>query len=236
MSVTEEGKPLRSFGRLRGRKLRPSRQHLFDTLLPTLLVSGDQGIGDSGETIFPESLFPHPPRSLTLEIGFGDGEHLARQATMHPETGFIGCEPYINGISLLLAEIDDKNLHNIRIFPNDVRDLLNALPEASLDQAYILFPDPWPKSRHHKRRLIQRPLLDALARALKPGASLFVATDHEDYLAWILAQLLSHPRLSWNATRMEDWTTPYDGWQPTRYQRKAIEEGRTATFLRIKNR
>ena len=145
----------------------------------------------------------------------------------------IGCEPYVNGISGLLKSIKEKHLDNIRIYTDDVRELLGVMPEAFLERVYILYPDPWPKSRHHKRRLIQKPLLDLLARVMKPGAELRIATDWDDYATWILEQLLPHPAFAWTAEKATDWTRPWQEWIPTRYEQKARREGRTSSYLRF---
>ena len=164
--------PRRIYGRRRGRPLRPGQRHLQETLLPRLAVTPPEtGVLD------PASLFPERPESVWLEIGFGAGEHLAAQAEAHPEIGFIGCEVFENGVARLVAEIARRGLGNIRIFPDDVRVLLDALAPASLDRVFILFPDPWPKARHHKRRLVSTATLDRLAVLMRKGAELRLATD-----------------------------------------------------------
>jgi tRNA (guanine-N7-)-methyltransferase len=162
-----------------------------------------------------------------LEIGFGGGEHLAARAEAAPLTGFIGCEPYVNGIVTLLTRIRDDCLDNIRIFPDDARTLLDALSPNSLLGAAILFPDPWPKARHHKRRLIQRPLLDALARALVSGAELRIATDDADYAAWIRVHLDAYDALRWVAALR---VRP-DDWPATRYETWSLGEGRVPHYF-----
>ena len=153
----------RSYGRLRGRSLRPRQQMLMDELLPKILVSFQEGDLD------PQTLFPKECQEVWLEIGFGGGEHLAAQAEAHPSIGFIGCEVFENGIASCLSHIDNASLGNVRIFPKDVRDLLSMLESQSLSRVFVLFPDPWPKTSHHKRRLIQKEFLDLVSRALKPG-------------------------------------------------------------------
>ncbi len=162
------------------------------------------------------------PLKNWLEIGFGGGEHLAHQAALHPEIGIIGCEPYINGIAGLLKHIDDHKLHNIRIYSEDARLLMERLPDASLERVFILYPDPWPKARHHKRRLISTEFLNALARVMKPGAELRLATDHADYCAWMLEHLLSHSAFEWTAKICDDWLNPPPDWISTRYEQKAL--------------
>ncbi len=160
--------------------------------------------------------------NLYLEIGFGGGEHLAHQASLHPDTGIIGCEPYINGVAGLLARIRDEKLDNIRIYQHDARLLIEKLPDNCLDKVFILYPDPWPKARHHKRRLVSKSLLDSLARVMKPGAELRLATDHSDYCTWMLERLLPHPSFKWTAKTCDDWLKPWADWIPTRYEQKRL--------------
>ncbi len=212
-------RPLASFGRRRGRTLRAGKQTLLDSLLPKLAVS-DWGIAaDSNLSADSQSLIPN---HLWLEIGFGGGEHLAHQAALYPHVGIIGCEPYINGIGDLLKKIDAHKLSNIRIFTDDARLLLEKLPDKCLEKVFILYPDPWPKTRHHKRRLVSHETLDILARVMKPGAELRLATDHADYATWMLERLLSHPEFTWKANNCHDWKTPPDDWITTRYEQKRL--------------
>ncbi len=217
---------LASYGRRRGRRLRSGKQQLMDTLLPQLTIS--LPIDDRRM----RELLPRRD-AYWLEIGFGGGEHLAHQATLHNDTGFIGCEPYINGVGDLLKAIDARQLVNIRLYPGDARELLPHLPDGFFSKAFILFPDPWPKARHHKRRLIQREFLDLLATKMKPGGELLLATDHADYLTWMLEQLLLSPHFEWTARQSADWLEPPADWVETKYQKKAKAEGRGATFLRF---
>ncbi len=219
--MTETPHTLRSFGRRKGRKLRPNAQDLYTDLLPTLKVG--EWASDAKNVTIPDPLW--------LEIGFGGGEHLAHIATSYPDIQMIGCEPYVNGIAGLLSQIDEQDIQNIRIYNDDVRELLGVMPEACLSRAYILYPDPWPKLRHHKRRLIQKPLLDALARVLKSGTELRIATDWADYTTWILERLLPHESFTWTATQASDWQQPWDNWIPTKYEQKAKREGRDSSYL-----
>ncbi len=170
---------------------------------------------------------------LALEIGFGAGEHLHHIAGHNPDTLYIGAEPFIGGVAKLLMRMDKEPRENIRVYPDDARLLMDSLPDACLDTCYVLFPDPWPKPRHFKRRLIQKPFLDAIARLLKPSGELLLATDHRDYSIWMLEQLLSHGAYQWGAECASDWTSPPEHWVPTRYEQKTGEQGREPVFLRF---
>lgn len=201
-----EKRLLASFGRRRGRKLRPLRKGLLATLLPQIQFTLPLEAG----------------KSYWLEIGFGAGEHLAHQAALYPEMGIIGCEPYIDGVGTLLKSIDEQKLNNIRIHNDDARPLIEKLPDASIARVFINYPDPWPKARHHKRRLISTEFLTALARVMKKGARLQLATDHADYCAWMLERLLSHPSFQWTAKSCDDWLKPPPDWISTRYEQKRL--------------
>ena len=200
-------------------------------LLPRLAVS----LPANGQ-LDPAALFALRPQALWLEIGFGAGEHLAWQAARHPEIGFIGAEIFVNGIASLLSRVADQGLGNVRVFQGDARDLLPALPEAAIGRAFILFPDPWPKSRHHRRRLIQAETLDELARVLQNSAELRLATDDVGYLTWILEQATSHPKFVWLARRAADWRRRPADWPETRYEAKARQRGAQPMFLRFQRR
>lgn len=217
-------KYIASFGRRKGHKLRPSRAILFETLLPTIEVAKPQG------AIAAASLFGND-NPLWFELGFGGGEHLAEQALRNPHINFIGCEPYINGISSLLVAIDEHKLSNVRVYGGDARDILDNLPDGSIGRMFILFPDPWPKARHHKRRIVNQTTLSILHQKLKEGALLRVATDHVDYCTWILEHFLLFNKFLWQASRPADWHDAPADWVPTRYQAKAEQEGRKAVFL-----
>lgn len=174
------------------------------------------------------ALFGDKP--VWLEIGFGGGEHLAHQAANYPEVGFIGCEPFMNAVAMLLGKIRERELSNIRIHPGDVRNLFDVLPEASLDKAFLLYPDPWPKSRHHRRRAVTQEYLQPLARALKPGAEFRVATDISDYVRQTLIEV-PKAGFEWLAEGAEDWRKPWGDWISTRYEQKALREGRTPHYM-----
>jgi len=184
----------------------------------------------------PGTLFGAARQSIWLEIGFGGGEHLAQQAERHPTTGFIGCEVFENGIVKLLAQIEQRRRDNIRIFADDARLLIAALPPASIDRVFILFPDPWPKRRHHKRRLLSREMLGRLAEIMTDGAELRVATDDGYYLCSILERLTDHPAFEWLARRPGDWRERPADWPQTRYEEKARAAGRSPAFLRFRRR
>jgi tRNA (guanine-N7-)-methyltransferase len=207
-----------------GRPLSAQQKTLVETLLPKL------GIGDG--PIALRELFP-AARAYALEVGFGGGEHLAAQARANPEVGFIGCEPFVNGVAKLLAQIDAGRLANVRVHLGDARDVLARLPDASLSALYVLFPDPWPKARHHKRRFVQRRTLNDLARVMGPAAELRLATDHGDYAAWTLSLLLRDARFRWTAARASDWRVRPADWPATRYEQKALAQGRSCVYLRF---
>jgi tRNA (guanine-N7-)-methyltransferase len=210
------------FGRRRGKRLRAAQGRLVETLLPRLRIGGDADIG-AFRALFPQD--------LRLEIGFGGGEHLAHEARAHPRVGFIGCEPFVNGIAKLLAIIDQERLANIRISDEDAMKLLPRLPDAAFGRVSILFPDPWPKRRHRKRRILSDETLAELARAMLPGAELRFATDIDDYAGWALARVMRSSDFRWTAERAEDWRRPWPDWPGTRYEAKAIREGRLPSYL-----
>jgi tRNA (guanine-N7-)-methyltransferase len=227
----DASQPRRLYGRRRGRPLRSGRQVLQQERLPQLSIS----LPETG-ALDLSAFFPHRPAEVWLEIGFGGGEHLVDQAERHPEIGFIGSEVFENGIARLVSEAARRSIDNIRIFPEDARALLDHLPAASLGRVFILFPDPWPKLRHHKRRLVARATLDRLAETMQPGAELRLATDDPGYLVWMLEHVTAHPDFAWLARRPADWRERPAGWPPTRYEEKARAAGRTPAFLRFARR
>ena len=184
----------------------------------------------------PRRLFSVSPAELWLEIGFGAGEHLAEQAAVHPEVGFLGAEVFENGVVKLLAELRRRHLGNVRILVDDARLLLSALPDACLDRVFILFPDPWPKARHHKRRMVSPATLDQLARSMKDGAELRLATDDVGYLRAMLELVPVHPAFAWQAREPADWLRRPSDWPTTRYETKAVAAGRIPYFLRCTRR
>jgi tRNA (guanine-N7-)-methyltransferase len=219
------------YGRRRGRTLRPGRRSLVAATLPGLSFTLPfEGALD------PRALFVAPVDAVWLELGFGGGEHLAAQAAANPATGMIGAEIFENGVAKLVAEIARQGLGNVRIFADDARRLVAGLAERSIARAFILFPDPWPKERHKKRRLVVPDFLPALARVLKDGAELRLATDDIDYARQILALLTDHRDFRWLATGPGDWRTRPADWPATRFEHKAIAAGRKPLYLRFARR
>jgi len=217
------GEPRAFFGRRSGKRLHKGQDRLFQDLLPALRIELPEG------TLDPAALFPGSTARI-IEIGYGGGEHLARQARQNPGTGFIGCEVFSGGIAKLVEKIDEEGLGNVRLYTDDALKLLHKLPDASLDGAYLLYPDPWPKTRHHKRRFVSPLTLAELARTLKPGSLFRFATDIEDYANWTLAHILRSPDFRFAPETPRDWHAPYPGWEPTRYEEKARLEGRMLSF------
>ena len=209
-------KPLRTFGRTKSRTLKPRQAALVDALLPHLAMPAE------GE-IEVEALFPDGAGGeVILEIGFGGGEHLVAQAQAHPKARFIGAEPFLNGVASALRHIEESGVTNVRLHHGDARDILSRLPDTSLDRVDILFPDPWPKTRHWKRRLIQHDFVTELARVLKPGGDVRFATDWRHYAAWTLETLTRNAHFTWAAERAEDWRAPWLGHVSTRYEQKRL--------------
>jgi tRNA (guanine-N7-)-methyltransferase len=211
--------------------LRLGQKTLVDELLPRLAID----VPASGH-IDITALFGTPMSSIWLEIGFGGGEHLAQLAEQCPQTGFIGCEVFENGIVKLLAQTERRRLDNIRIFSDDARLIIAALPPASVGRVFILFPDPWPKRRQHKRRIVSRATLDGLAEIMTDEAELRMATDDAGYLCWILEHVTVHPAFEWLARRPGDWRERPPDWPSTRYEAKARAAGRSPAFFRIRRR
>jgi len=209
--------PLRTFGRTGGRSLSTRQKKLKAELLPKLSVPQLEP-----NTLEPASLFTDAKSEICFEIGFGGGEHLIGQATKNPNIGFIGAEPFQEGVGKVLSALDDKFLPNIRIHMDDARPVLDSLIDASLDKVFILFPDPWHKVRHNKRRLIQPEFIDTLARILKPGGQVRFATDWANYADWTLERFEKSNDFTWNAQTAADWQTPPEDHIPTRYQSKKL--------------
>jgi tRNA (guanine-N7-)-methyltransferase len=221
------------YGRRRGKPLRPARRELLQRLLPRLRLDPSAW---RDRALDPRTLFTPARQRTWLEIGFGAGEHLTAMARAHPEVGFIGCEPFINGVARLLGFIDQYQLDNVRIVDGDAALLLDKLPDASIDRAFLLFPDPWPKRRHHKRRFVRPSNIAAMARVLADGARWRMATDDAGYCRWMLAHLADHPEFEWLVRRPSDWRCRPEDWPPTRYEGKALAEGRAPAYLGFQRR
>ena len=216
------------FGRRKGHKLRAHQTDLIEHLLPRLTLD----IGKPAPDL--ASIFDAVVDDVRLEIGFGGGEHLVAEALAFPNLGFIGCEPYVNGMAKILAQIEAHNIGNIRLFAGDAAELLAWAPPHSLARIDLIHPDPWPKRRHWKRRFVQDATVAAMARILKPTGEFRFASDIDDYCAWTLAHLLRAPDFFWTADRADDWRLPWPGYTMTRYGRKAEREGRRAVYFRFR--
>jgi tRNA (guanine-N7-)-methyltransferase len=219
---------LRSYGRRRGRKLSPRQESLLANTLPPLSIA----LGAPAPSPL-RALFAPPVADVWLEIGFGGGEHLLWQARQHPTIGMIGCEPFLDGVVKVLSAIEQGPLANIRLHADDARPLLRWLPRASIGRAFILFPDPWPKARHQKRRLVGEATLRGLARALRPGAELRMATDIGDYAGAMLLAVEAEGSFSLTAESASDWRQRPTDWPQTRYEAKALREGRRCSYFRF---
>jgi tRNA (guanine-N7-)-methyltransferase len=216
------------FGRRKGHKLRAHQADLVENLLPHLSLDiTSKAPADISDLFDPKA------HELRLEIGFGGGEHLVAEAQSLAATGFIGCEPYVNGMAKILAQIEAHNIGNIRLFAGDAAELLAWLPPNALSRIDLIHPDPWPKRRHWKRRFVQDTNIRAMARVLKPSGEFRFVSDIDDYCAWTLAQLSRSPDFRWMAERADDWRKPWDGYTMTRYGRKATREGRVTSYLRF---
>ncbi|MGB8397613.1 tRNA (guanosine(46)-N7)-methyltransferase TrmB [Bradyrhizobium sp.] len=217
------------FGRRKGHRLRAHQADLIAHLLPHLSLDIERPAPAD-----LAGLFDPPRQNVRLEIGFGGGEHLVAEALAFPDAGFIGCEPYVNGMAKILAQIETHNIRNIRLFAGDAAELLAWAPARSLRRIDLIHPDPWPKRRHWKRRLVQDATVAAMARVLKPEGEFRFVCDIDDYCTWTLAHLARSPDFVWTAERASDWHLPWAGYTMTRYGRKAEREGRRAAYLRFR--
>ncbi len=219
-------RPFRSYGRRKGKRLTARKERLIADLLPRLRpdLSGPAP-KDLG------ALFDGSIQDIWLEVGFGGGEHLLWQARANPEIGMIGCEPFINGVASLLGSIDEHGIENIRIYDGDARDLIAWLPERSVSRVFILFPDPWPKKRQTKRRLVTPALIRSLSRILRGGGELRFASDDMDYVRVALQTIVRNDAFVWTARRAIDWRQRPTDWPETRYERKALSAGRKPAYL-----
>ena len=230
MSAHKPGDPTtlnRLYGRSSGHKLRASQQTLVDTLLPQISVPAEGEV--TSHALFGED------RPLHFEIGFGSGEHLAYRADLLPDHGFIGAEPFLNGVATALGHVRDQHLPNVRIWRGDALDVLRRIPDGALSFMYLLHPDPWPKARHAKRRMVNDGPLGLFAVKLKPGGELRIATDDPTYLVWTLMVMRRHRRtFDWLAQIPKDFLEPSGGWIETRYGAKSRREGRCPYYLRYR--
>jgi tRNA (guanine-N7-)-methyltransferase len=217
------------FGRRKGHKLRAHQADLIENLLPHLSLDIALPSPPDLATLFDQTV-----ESIRLEIGFGGGEHLIAEAQAFPHVGFIGCEPYVNGMAKILSAIEADNIGNIKLFAGDAAELLAWAPEQSLSRIDLIHPDPWPKRRHWKRRFVQDATMAAMARALKSKSEFRFVCDIDDYVAWTLARLARSPDFFWMAERADDWRLPWADYTMTRYGRKAEREGRRAVYLRFR--
>jgi tRNA (guanine-N7-)-methyltransferase len=217
------------FGRRKGHKLRLHQADLIAHLLPHLALD----IGSPAPADLAE-LFDAKVKDVRLEIGFGGGEHLIAEAQAFPDIGFIGCEPYVNGMAKILTQIEAGGVKNIRLYAGDAAELLAWAPPESMARIDLIHPDPWPKRRHWKRRFVQDATIAAMARIIKPDGEFRFVSDIDDYCAWTLAHLLRSPDFFWTAERASDWQLPWAGYTMTRYGRKAEREGRKAAYLRFR--
>ena len=211
--MSDTHRPLRSFGRLKSRPIKPRQAALVETRLPTLRIPAGP--------VDPTALAP-AAREVWLEIGFGGGEHMAAQAARAPDVLILGAEPFQNGVASAVRHIDEQGLENVRLHDDDVRELMARLPDGSLARVYILFPDPWPKARHNKRRLVQADLVAELARLIQPGGRLRFASDVAHYVDWALERITANPAFSWTAKAAADWRVPPADHITTRYEEKRL--------------
>lgn len=228
--MTDPTRPHRNFyGRRRGKHLKASQERYMDEDLAALSPGQvDWDVNPTRQPLDLKSLFGDRP--VWLEIGFGGGEHLVHQAARNPDVGIIGCEPYINGVAMLLGKIRKAGVTNLRVYPGDARDLMDVLPAGSIAKAFLLYPDPWPKARHHRRRFVTPEHLEPLHRVLTPGAAFRVATDIPDYVRQTLLEVPA-AGFTWLAETPEDWRMPWSDWLSTRYEQKALRENRVPHYM-----
>ena len=230
MSQQPKSRATESFyGRRKGQQLRGRKQRFMDEMLPRPRLPIEQPLEGALSNVFDQAC-----DRIHLEIGFGGGEHLAHQARSFPQTNFIGVEPFINGMAKMLGAIEDDGLNNVRLYDDDATQLLDWLPAASLDQIDLLYPDPWPRKRHWKRRFVSQVNLERFWRTLKPGGHFRFASDIDTYVNWTLGHIHQHGKFAWTAQSAPDWNEPWDGWIRTRYEAKAIREGRPPCYLIFK--
>jgi tRNA (guanine-N7-)-methyltransferase len=227
----DRGRKRAFFGRRKGHPLRARQSALFETLLPRLAIDTEASAPSDLRTLFPAAV-----ETVRLEIGFGGGEHLLAQAVAHPGVGFIGSDAFVNAIGKTLAGVEEGKLKNIRLHFGDAAQLIDWLPAGSLARVDLLYPDPWPKKRHWKRRFVQDESLGRIARLLRPGGEFRFATDIPDYAAWTLERVLRSPDFLWTAEQADDWRKPWAGFGGTRYEAKAMREGRVPGYFIFRRR
>lgn len=227
MKNKEYNPRLRWFGRRIGPGMGASDKEAIDNILPLYELAPTDIDADGYLPL--KDIFPQ--KKIWLEVGFGGGEHLFEQAKANPDIGFIGCEPFLNGVASLLKKIKEENLSNIRIWAGDARQLMDVMENDIIDAVFILFADPWPKRRHNRRRFINQENLDQLMRILKQGSLLRFASDHEDYIPWAVGQIVAHPHFEWLAQKPQDWLKEPQNHFETRYQQKAILQDITCRFI-----
>ena len=227
-AVTQSARQ-RVYGRRLGRAMTESRQNVLTTLYPSLQMPADRLTEDG--TLDPKSLFTNPSGKTVFEIGFGNGEHLKAMMEQQPGCNYIGAEPFINGMSAFLKSIEAQEHGHVRVWMDDALMLVRSFPAESLDTIYILNPDPWPKKRHHKRRIVNQDNLKEYHRTLKPGGQLIMTTDVDDLAEWMVTETMRHGGFTWQAERAKDWQTMPEGWFRTRYEMKGEVAGRKQTYL-----
>jgi tRNA (guanine-N7-)-methyltransferase len=211
------------YGRSRGKVLRVGQKRLLAEALPLFSIAP--------EKLAEGRAFVPTPREVWLEIGFGAGEHLIDQAKANPDVGLVGCEPFLNGVVAALAGLKRDEISNVLLRRGDAQAVIKAVPDAFFSRVFMLYPDPWPKRRHHKRRVVSVSFIAALARVMRGGAELRFATDIDDYAGWALSRFLASPHFRWTAAGADDWRQPWPGWRPTRYEAKACLDGRRSVYL-----
>ncbi len=219
------------YGRRKAKRLKPAQAEAYGSVLPELLIDLAQPAPRD-----PAELFPLTAEQVVLEIGFGGGEHLLHRAALHRQIGFFGCEPFVNGMAKAASGIAEEGLTNIRLYDEDATDLLLWLPGGMLSRIDLFYPDPWPKKRHWKRRFLNSDSLEQFHRLLKTGGEFRFASDIESYVNWTLRHVFNHGGFEWTAKRASDWQQPWDEWISTRYEQKAIREGRTPAYFIFRKR
>jgi tRNA (guanine-N7-)-methyltransferase len=226
------GAPWRNFyGRIKGKGLHQSHERYLEEDLEGLTPKGVTWGDNPDRTPLDLKALFERDCPVWLEVGFGGGEHIVHQASENPDVGIIGCEPYVNGVATLLGKIRKAGVTNLKVHPGDARDMMDVLPDASIDKAFLLYPDPWPKSRHHRRRFVTPEHLDPLARCLKSGGIFRVATAIPEYVRQTLVQMTARDDFEWLAESAVDWRVAWPDWVSTRYEQKALREGRTPHYM-----